>query len=85
MNDMPGQTIEDHEKDMQIIKDMGYSEDNIYRSYQLSRCAPFPGTKLYEQVKEQIGEEKMKEYNLKENQLKEFIKNNPKQYILSSI
>lgn len=63
MNDMPGQTIEDNENDMRIIKEMGYSTDNIYRSYQLSRCAPFPGTKLYEQVKEKLGEEKMKEYS----------------------
>lgn len=62
MKDMPGQTEEDHENDMKIIKEMGYSTDNIYRSYQLSVCAPFPGTKLYEQMKDSLGEEKMKNY-----------------------
>jgi anaerobic magnesium-protoporphyrin IX monomethyl ester cyclase len=62
MRDMPGQTLEDHENDMKIIKNMGFSPDNIHRSYQLSRCVPFPGTKLYEQMKAEIGEEKLKEY-----------------------
>jgi anaerobic magnesium-protoporphyrin IX monomethyl ester cyclase len=62
MKDMPGQTEEDHLLDMKIISDMGFSENNIYRSYQLSRCAPFPGTKLYEQMKAKLGEDKLKDY-----------------------
>jgi len=63
MKDMPGQTEEDTNNDMKIIHSMGYSNHYIHRSYQLSRCAPFPGTKLYEQMKEKIGEEKLKNYN----------------------
>lgn len=51
MKDMPGQTEEMHMLDMQIIHEMGFSEHNPLRSYQLSRCAPFPGTELYEEMK----------------------------------
>jgi anaerobic magnesium-protoporphyrin IX monomethyl ester cyclase len=51
MKDMPGQTEEMHILDMQIMHDMGFSEHNILRSYQLSRCAPFPGTELYDEMK----------------------------------
>lgn len=51
MKDMPGQTEEAHELDMQIIRDMGFTTHDMRRSYQLSHCAPFPGTELYEQLK----------------------------------
>ena len=51
MKDMPGQTEEIHELDMRIIKDMGFTTDDMRRSYQLSHCAPFPGTELYQQMK----------------------------------
>ena len=51
MRDMPGQTEEAHLLDMEIIKGMGFTTDDMRRSYQLSRCAPFPGTELYEQLK----------------------------------
>jgi len=64
MKDLPGQTEEDHKRDMEIIKDMGFSERNIYRSYQLSRCAPFPGTKLYEMIRDSMGENKAKNFSL---------------------
>jgi len=51
MRDMPGLTEEQHQLDMKIIKDMGFTQHNMHRSYQLSRCAPFPGTELYEELK----------------------------------
>jgi radical SAM superfamily enzyme YgiQ (UPF0313 family) len=47
MRDMPGQSEEIHQRDMRIISDLGFSEHNTYRNYQLSRCAPFPGTEMY--------------------------------------
>lgn len=51
MKDMPGQTEEMHQLDMEIIHSMGFTTHDIRRSYQLSHCAPFPGTELYEQMK----------------------------------
>jgi radical SAM superfamily enzyme YgiQ (UPF0313 family) len=50
MKDLPGQTKEMHEADMEILHSMGYSLTNIHRSYQVSACVPFPGTKLYEDL-----------------------------------
>jgi len=64
MSDMPGQTAEDTEIDMKIIKEMGFSNDNILRTYQLSKCAPFPGTKLYEQMETKLDEATLKTYTL---------------------
>lgn len=51
MRDMPGQTEEAHQRDMSIIRGLGFTERDMRRSYQLSRCAPFPGTELYYQLK----------------------------------
>lgn len=52
MRDMPGQSEEAHQLDMQIIHGLGFAtEGNVLRSYQLSRCAPFPGTEMYEELK----------------------------------
>jgi len=51
MKDMPGQTEEMHQLDMAIIHDMGFTTNDMRRSYQLSHCVPFPGTELYEQMK----------------------------------
>ncbi|MGV8130108.1 MAG: B12-binding domain-containing radical SAM protein [Methanolinea sp.] len=48
MKNLPGQSDEIHKKDMNILYEMGFSGHNVYRSYQLSSCAPFPGTKLHE-------------------------------------
>ena len=48
--------------DMDIIKGMGFSTNNIFRSYQLSKCAPFPGTKLYKQMETQLDEKTLKTY-----------------------
>jgi len=47
MKDLPGQTDQIHEKDMKILHDLGYSTSDRLRNYQLSTCAPFPGTELY--------------------------------------
>jgi radical SAM superfamily enzyme YgiQ (UPF0313 family) len=78
MKDMPGQTMEDHENDMQIMKNMGFSTHNMFRSYQLSQCVPFPGTKLYEQMKASLGEEKMKEYKAYDGGQKTVMSNSKK-------
>jgi len=51
MKDMPGQSEEIHQIDMQILKNMGYSLTDKYRNYQLSKCVPFPGTRMYEEFK----------------------------------
>ena len=64
MSDMPGQTAEDTEIDLKIINEMGFSIDNMLRSYQLSKCAPFPGTKLYEQMETKLDEATLKTYTL---------------------
>jgi hypothetical protein len=64
MKDMPGQTDEIHLRDMKILKDLGYSPDNIFRSYQLAACAPFPGTKMYEQLEEKVGADVMSDFRL---------------------
>ncbi|CAD6491536.1 MAG: Radical SAM superfamily protein [Candidatus Argoarchaeum ethanivorans] len=64
MKDLPGQTEEIHQKDMKILKDFGYGKDNIYRSYQLASCVPFPGTEMYRQLIEEIGEDKLKDHKL---------------------
>jgi anaerobic magnesium-protoporphyrin IX monomethyl ester cyclase len=47
MKNMPGQTEAIHQQDIQKLKDLGYSMDNPLRNFQLSSCAPFPGTELY--------------------------------------
>lgn len=64
MKDMPGQTDEIHENDMKILKNLGYSVDNPRRSYQLSTCAPFPGTEMYNDLVKEHGKETMDEYSL---------------------
>jgi len=56
MKDLPGQTHEIHQRDMEILHSLGFSTENIYRSYQLSACAPFPGTKMYEDLVKEKGE-----------------------------
>ena len=50
MKDLPEQTQEIHERDMAILKDMEFSTNNKYRSYQLASCAPFPGTALHQML-----------------------------------
>ncbi len=55
MKGLPGQTKEIHQKDMEILRDIGYEEirnfphkTNIYRNYQLSELVVFSGTKMYD-------------------------------------
>jgi radical SAM superfamily enzyme YgiQ (UPF0313 family) len=59
MKNLPGQSRAVHERDMSILKDMGFTVSNRYRSYQLSSCVPFPGTALYEDVLKRYGKEKI--------------------------
>ncbi|MDY0203978.1 MAG: radical SAM protein [Desulfovibrio desulfuricans] len=54
MRDLPGQTEEMHQQDMSILKALHFSEFDMRRSYQLSRCVPFPGTRLYDEIREQL-------------------------------
>ena len=74
MKNLPGQTEDIHRNDMKILKDLGYSEhigynkDNICRSYQLASCVPFPGTEMYQQLIEEMGEDKLKDYKLYDGQ-----------------
>jgi radical SAM superfamily enzyme YgiQ (UPF0313 family) len=56
MKDLPGQTEEIHQSDMKILQDLGFSAENVYRSFQVSACAPFPGTKMYEDLVKEKGE-----------------------------
>ncbi len=50
MKNLPGQTEEIHLNDLKILSNLGFHPDNVRRSYQLSSCAPFPGTKMYEEM-----------------------------------
>jgi radical SAM superfamily enzyme YgiQ (UPF0313 family) len=59
MKNLPGQSRSSHERDMEILKTMGFSVSNRYRSYQLSSCVPFPGTALYEDVLKKYGREEL--------------------------
>lgn len=75
MKDMPGMRDEMHQKDMKILSDLGYKpQGDIYRSFQLSRCVPFPGTKLYEELKQSKGEEILKDYKAYDGALETVMK-----------
>ena len=50
MRDLPGQDDVIHKRDMQILKEFGFSLSDKYRNYQLSRCVPFPGTEIYDEL-----------------------------------
>lgn len=52
MKDMPEMTDEIHRKDLEILNQIGFVNNNIFRSYQLSNCVPFPGTALYREMSE---------------------------------
>lgn len=62
MKNLPGQTEEIHYRDMEILKELGYSLQNVYRNYQLASCAPFPGTKMYNDLLEENGKEFLNDY-----------------------
>jgi hypothetical protein len=65
MRDLPGQTDDIHAKDMEILHNLGYTSDlnNVYRSYQLSSCVPFPGTELYFQLLEQGQKNRLEDFS----------------------
>ncbi len=64
MKDLPGQTEEFHRNDMRILGDLGYAPGNVFRSYQLAACAPFPGTEMYETLRKEIGGEKLDDFKM---------------------
>ncbi len=66
MKDLPGQTDEIHEEDLKILDDLGFKPHpkNKYRNYQLASCTPFPGTKLYNIIREKGLENYLSKYNL---------------------
>ena len=53
MKNLPGQTQEIHQRDLQILNDLGYDMNSPIRNYQMASVAPFPGTELYRQLKAQ--------------------------------
>ncbi len=53
MKDLPGQSDDIHARDMQVLKNLGFSLDDKFRNYQLAACAPFPGTEMYETMKKE--------------------------------
>ncbi len=63
MKDIPGQTEEIHQNDMKILKNLGYSHNNVFRSYQLSSCIPFPGTKMYRDLVDKKGVAVLNDYS----------------------
>ena len=65
MKDMPGQSDKIHRADIEILSELGYrpsSSGDIYRNYQLSHCAPFPGTEMNRQLSQKLGVKSMKLY-----------------------
>ena len=64
MKDMPGQTEEAHRLDMEIIHAMGFTTTDMKRSYQLSRCAPFPGTEMYKELKASEAAEALEDFRM---------------------
>ncbi len=64
MKDLPDQTEEIHYRDMELLKELGYSTHNVYRSYQLASCVPFPGTKMYNDILKEKGKEFLEDYRL---------------------
>jgi hypothetical protein len=46
MKDIPGQSQEIHENDLRMLRELGFMEDNPYRTFQLSSCRVFPGTEM---------------------------------------
>jgi radical SAM superfamily enzyme YgiQ (UPF0313 family) len=59
MRDMPGQTDKIHAQDQKILKALGFMEGNPYRTFQLSSCVPFPGTRLHRETAEENGKGKL--------------------------
>lgn len=64
MKDLPGQTEEIQRNDMRILRDLGYSPQNIFRSYQLAACAPFPGTVMHRELAGKTNTDALDDYSL---------------------
>lgn len=64
MKNLPGQSDEIHQEDLRIIKELGFCDNNPKRTYQIASCVPFPGTKLYNDLVEKVGEEELTRYSL---------------------
>lgn len=62
MKDLPSQTEAIHQEDMRILAEMGYDLKSKLRNYQLAACAPFPGTKLYEELQQTQGHAILEDY-----------------------
>lgn len=54
MKNLPGQTPEIHNHDMEILRELGFGKSRK-RTYQLSNCIPFPGTSMYEDFMKRWG------------------------------
>jgi radical SAM superfamily enzyme YgiQ (UPF0313 family) len=50
MKNLPGQSEKIHQNDINILKDMGFLNDQKGRSFQVASCVPFPGTKMYNEL-----------------------------------
>ena len=64
MKDLPGQSKDDHRRDMEELQAMGYSLASKTRNYQLSACAPFPGTRMYEELVAKHGADVLSDLSL---------------------
>ncbi|RJR27575.1 radical SAM protein [candidate division WWE3 bacterium] len=62
MKDLPGQTEEMHHRNIEILRELGYVNNDIYRTYQLASCVPFPGTKMYNDLLKEKGKEFLDDY-----------------------
>ncbi|MBP7008718.1 MAG: radical SAM protein [Kiritimatiellae bacterium] len=78
MRDMPGQTDEDTRNDLRILRNMGYRPRSRKRSYQMSRCAPFPGTELHRQLQARVGAETLNNYKSYDGAMETVMKAMPK-------
>jgi radical SAM superfamily enzyme YgiQ (UPF0313 family) len=64
MQDMPTQTDDIHHNDLKILKEMGFSNDNVFRTYQVAKCVPFPGTPLYNELVKIKGKKAVDDFSL---------------------
>jgi radical SAM superfamily enzyme YgiQ (UPF0313 family) len=62
MRNLPGQSDAIFAHDQKILKELGFMEQNPYRTFQLSSCVPFPGTPMYIEMEKKCGKEKMDDF-----------------------
>jgi radical SAM superfamily enzyme YgiQ (UPF0313 family) len=63
MKDLPGQTEEIHQNDMDILHSLNFHNNSPFRSYQIASCVPFPGTQLYKELEKKYGTEFLKDFS----------------------